>query len=464
MSDLTLNRYLASGTSTERQAFTPNPGTPASGPDLGVVWFETDTGLFYGWDGSAWVQVAGEIQAPPPASPSQNTFLLSGGQVTWSTGYTFRVSAAEYYINAVRYSSAEQTIALDAADATNNRFDVIALDTSGTVQKITGTASSTPSEPSVDPAAYVKLAIVLVTASSSSPSAVSSVTVYTENGGGAGGEWNWATSGSGFNVASTNNPHAGTKDIEGTTVAAAAYAQGDKPSGTIDPNAYDFLLLFIRSKATWNNSRGLLVTLRSSGVLVGASVQIRRSGTYGFDSSLTSDYQQVAIPLTAFAIPKGSTINQVRIEDFGGSIGFYIDDISFQVGGSTPATGGITQSQADARYEALGNVRGTAPVDDGNSGTSKTIDFSSYRWGRHELTLTGNVTLTLSNPADLGVYYLLIHTGAGSFTVTWPASVLWPGGVAPVITATASKTDLIVLVWDNSAGKYYGSFNQNYNA
>ena len=70
-------------------------------------------------------------------------------------------------------------------------------------------------------------------------------------------------------------------------------------------------------KATWNNNRGLLVSFRSSGVLVGAAVQIRRSGTHGFDSSVTSSYQLIAIPVTAFAIPDGSTVNQIQIEDFG---------------------------------------------------------------------------------------------------------------------------------------------------
>ncbi len=308
-----------------------------------------------GADADPTFQDVSATSSPPPAT-SLNTYLVSGGQVTWDSGYTFRVSAASYYINGVLYTSIEQTVTLDAADGTYDRLDVIVLDTVGTVQAITGVASSTPSEPSADPASYVKLALVLVSASTTQPVSVSNVLVYAENTGSGGGEWNWTTSGSGFAVNSTTTPHAGTKDIEGTTVAAGAYAQGEKGTGSIDPNAYTVLVLFLRSKATWNPNRGLLVTLRSAGVLVGASVQIRRSGTFGFDSANTSDYQQVAIPITAFAISSGSTINQVRLEDFGGSIGFFIDDISFQVTGTTPATGGITQAEADARYAPLGSA------------------------------------------------------------------------------------------------------------
>ena len=61
----------------------------------------------------------------------------------------------------------------------------------------------------------------------------------------------------------------------------------------------------------------------------------------------------VAIPIAAFAVPQGATIDQVRLEDFGGAIGFFVDDISFQAAATTPVGGGLTQDQADARYAPL---------------------------------------------------------------------------------------------------------------
>lgn len=99
-------------------------------------------------------------------------------------------------------------------------------------------------------------------------------------------------------------------------------------------------------------------------------------------------------------------------------------------------------------------------VADGNSGTTKTIDWNAGN--EHFCTLTGNVTFTFSNPVDGGRYVLLLATGAGSFTATWPASVLWPGGTAPTITVTASKLDLITFIYVSGTSKYYGSFNQAY--
>lgn len=100
--------------------------------------------------------------------------------------------------------------------------------------------------------------------------------------------------------------------------------------------------------------------------------------------------------------------------------------------------------------------------DAGNSGTSKTINWND---GNEQLcTLTGNVTFTLSNPRDGGRYVLVLASGAGGFTVTWPAAVKWPDGSAPTITATASRYDLITLMYLSGAAIYLASINQNYSA
>lgn len=94
----------------------------------------------------------------------------------------------------------------------------------------------------------------------------------------------------------------------------------------------------------------------------------------------------------------------------------------------------------------------------GNSGTAKTIDW--LNGNAQKVTLTGNVTFTLSNPKTGAAYLLRLATGSGGFTASWPGTVLWSGGTAPTITTTASKVDLINLYWDGTS--YYGSFLQNY--
>lgn len=97
-------------------------------------------------------------------------------------------------------------------------------------------------------------------------------------------------------------------------------------------------------------------------------------------------------------------------------------------------------------------------TDDGNSSTADTLDLSSCPVRKS--TLTGNVTYTLTNPVTGGAYIIRILTGAGGFTATWPATVKWAAGSAPTITVTASRMDLVSLLWDGT--NYYGTVSQNF--
>lgn len=98
-----------------------------------------------------------------------------------------------------------------------------------------------------------------------------------------------------------------------------------------------------------------------------------------------------------------------------------------------------------------------------NTGTAYTIDLNNG--SVQILTLTGNCTYTFPT-ATAGRSFLLIQKqdGTGSRTVTWPSvtnPVKWPGGTAPTITSTASKTDLFAFTADgtNWIGRVIG---QNY--
>lgn len=348
MSETSLQDIIRYGTNAQRLAFTP---TPFAGQPL-YIWYETDTGNTYIWDGSAWTQIAGAGSTPPPAGGSvQTSFLVSGGSVVWIQDYDFTTSPAQYYIQGILYSSPQTDITLDPADATDDRIDIIVVDDSNSVIKITGIPASNPSEPAYDPGTQLKVAIIIVPAASTEPTGVSNEIIYYDNAGGPT-EWNWTDSGTSFDVNSTNNPKSpSTKDIELTTAVAGDYAQGDIPSSSFDPNTASQLVLSIRSKATWGGGRGLTISLRNNGALVGTAVNINRTGSFGFISSSTTDYQQLGIPISNFAIPAGSVITQVRIAAFGNGFGCYIDDIFFQINGASQGgSSGISQTEADARY------------------------------------------------------------------------------------------------------------------
>ncbi len=437
MSDVTYEKFQHYGTEAERLAFTPDP---APGIQPIYIWLETDTGNIYAYY-TSWVLISGTGIILPPPTPSAvpNTFLMTGGVVIWEVNYDYRVSAATYYINGLPYTSAEDTITLDAADPTDDRIDVIALDTLGAVVKITGDPSANPSEPSVDPAQYLKLAIVFVQAASTEPT-ITDELVYADDAG-PPTEWAFTSSGASINVSSTNNPHSGTKDIEGTAVVAGVYASG-VASTPIEPNDFEVLIMFIRSKATWNNSRGLLITLRNSGAIVGAQVQIRRTGTFGFDSSVTGSYQLVAIPIINFAIPEGSEIDEIRIEDFGGSIGFYIDDISFQVGGSTPSgESGITQAEADARYAPLVHAPRHSS---GGADPVSVLNLAGFPGGTTTFLRADGTFNVPSRTAVLGI----IVDGAGSVLTTGVKDFIQIPFACTITAWTILSTDPAVLSGD----------------
>lgn len=87
----------------------------------------------------------------------------------------------------------------------------------------------------------------------------------------------------------------------------------------------------------------------------------------------------------------------------------------------------------------------------GTSGATQTIP-SPATAAMSRITLTANCTLTFPT-ATAGNSFLLtlVQDGTGSRTVTWPASVRWPGGVAPTLTTTASKIDRFTFICDDGS-------------
>jgi alpha-tubulin suppressor-like RCC1 family protein len=92
-------------------------------------------------------------------------------------------------------------------------------------------------------------------------------------------------------------------------------------------------------------------------------------------------------------------------------------------------------------------------------GSTYTADLS--QGNVFYLTLTANCTFTFSNPFSSGIAHsftiILQQDGAGSRTVTWPASVVWPGGTAPTLTSTPFAFDVYNFVTLNGGTTWAGS-------
>lgn len=94
------------------------------------------------------------------------------------------------------------------------------------------------------------------------------------------------------------------------------------------------------------------------------------------------------------------------------------------------------------------------------AGPSYTIDWNNGQ--KQTITLTGNITsLTLSAPPGVGNFLLrIVQCPVGSRTITWPGSVKWPGGTAPVLTTAGNAEDIVTFYYNGT--NYYGVASLNF--
>jgi hypothetical protein len=127
-------------------------------------------------------------------------------------------------------------------------------------------------------------------------------------------------------------------------------------------------------------------------------------------------------------------------------------DISINI---TPkGTGAVALADAILSRPTLKDyaVEGVAK---GNTGAAITIDMADGNF--FSATVDQATTFTFSNPpasGDFGCFVLELTNGA-SHTVTWPASVDFPSGTAPTLTA-AGVDQLVFTTRDN--GTTYFAF------
>lgn len=97
--------------------------------------------------------------------------------------------------------------------------------------------------------------------------------------------------------------------------------------------------------------------------------------------------------------------------------------------------------------------------DNGNSGTSKTVDWAA-NGHKQKITMTGDCAFTFTAPAGpCNLLIKMIQDGTGSRVPSWPAAVKWPGGTKPA-HSDANKTDIISFYYDGT--NYYAAANLNF--
>jgi hypothetical protein len=120
------------------------------------------------------------------------------------------------------------------------------------------------------------------------------------------------------------------------------------------------------------------------------------------------------------------------------------------VGGDSGSWGTVLNAYLEAEHSATG-THGLASglVTDvvntvGTSGATQTIPAPTAA-GISDITLTASCTLTFPT-AIAGQSFTLIlrQGGSGSYTITWPVTVVkWAGGTAPTLTTTVEAVDIL---------------------
>lgn len=92
--------------------------------------------------------------------------------------------------------------------------------------------------------------------------------------------------------------------------------------------------------------------------------------------------------------------------------------------------------------------------------SSGTITLNLNNATTFLVTRNANITtVTISNPNSTGTAhsFSIVFTGDGNTrTVTWPASVKWPGGTPPTLTNTNNKKDILHFTTLDGGTNWYG--------
>jgi hypothetical protein len=117
------------------------------------------------------------------------------------------------------------------------------------------------------------------------------------------------------------------------------------------------------------------------------------------------------------------------------------DGTSLSVTGNVVVTTFITSTTFRETYSDQG------------TGGSVTLDLATANNFRRQFN--GTATVSFSNaPASNAFGFTLLTVNAGAYSITWPASVDWVGGTAPILTS--SGVDVLVFYTFNGGTTYYG--------
>jgi len=324
------------------------------------------------------------------------TGFVGQALATWTgTGLVFDVIWPAYYIVGVRYDAGSGQVTLAAADPTNPRIDVIAVDATGEIV-IQGTAAADPVTPTVDNLTQLSITTVLINAGATTPAGITDEYIYRENV-----EWTASSDNGTVDFNATTNPFAGTKHIR-----CGAFTNGQYlrfvDSVTNDITDYSQIKFYVKLRATFSTTAGFILSFRNGATVVSTSVTITNS-IYDFDRTDIAGYQLIVIPLSAFTF-SSANFDRLNIALKGtNATGFDMDNIILQ--------GGIASSSP------LQNAVTTITTDSGSAVSDQANDTFNI------LGLEGTVVTASGKTINIKALPLITASGTDTYTGTMPTTI-----------------------------------------
>ena len=146
-------------------------------------------------------------------------------------------------------------------------------------------------------------------------------------------------------------------------------------------------------------------------------------------------------------------------KDFGAlydlCVAFFVDVVATTVSADTLTLNGTLAPDTVATFHG----QTVSPLVSTHAGSAAAPIIDWAEGNQQLLALTASATLTLEHPVDGGRYDLLIKTGAGSWTVSWPANVSWVVDTL-VLTTDPAMVCWVTLLYVQADDTYYATYSQ----
>jgi len=151
-------------------------------------------------------------------------------------------------------------------------------------------------------------------------------------------------------------------------------------------------------------------------------------------------------------ILSGATDNGLITYQVTPSSGIVESNLTFD-GTILNVTGNVTVSTSVSATTFISATTYRETYYDYGTGGSVSIDLSLGNNFRRQFNTAATITYT-GAPASNAFGFTLTTVNAGAYSITWPASIDWVGGTAPILTSAG--TDVLTFFTFNGGTTYYG--------